>query len=73
VKLNCIWIFQPHLINNLQAKFGDEVVYKRAYQTPGTPRFKIVCPDDEADLIDLNLQSRYCSGVGMLLYITKYS
>jgi hypothetical protein len=40
---------------------------------PGTPRFEIVRPDDGADLIDLNLQSRYRSGVGMLLYLTKYS
>jgi hypothetical protein len=72
-KLNRILILQPHFINNLQAKFGEEVVNKRAYRTPGTPRFKIVRPDDEADLIDLNLQSRYRSGVGMLLYLTKYS
>jgi Reverse transcriptase (RNA-dependent DNA polymerase) len=72
-KLNCILILQPHLINNLQAKFGEEVANKRAFRTPGTPRFKIVCPDDEADLINLNQQSRYRSGVGMLLYLTKYS
>jgi hypothetical protein len=73
VKMNRILILQPHLINNLQAKFGEEVVNKRTYRTPGTPRFKIVRPDDEADLIDMNLQSRYRSGVGMLLYLTKYS
>jgi hypothetical protein len=29
VKMNCILILQPHLINNLQAKFGEEVVNKR--------------------------------------------
>ena len=73
VKLNQILILQPHLINNLQAKFGDEVANKRVYQTPGTPRFKIVRPDDDADIIDPKLQSRYRSGVGMLLYLTKHS
>jgi hypothetical protein len=31
VKLNRKLILQPHLINNLQAKFGKEVVNKRAY------------------------------------------
>jgi Reverse transcriptase (RNA-dependent DNA polymerase) len=36
-----ILILQPHLINNLQAKFGNEVEKKRVYKTPGTPRFKI--------------------------------
>jgi hypothetical protein len=68
-----ILILQPHLINNLEAKFGDEVSNKRVYKTPGTPRFKIVRPADEDDLIDSTLQSRYRSAVGMLLYLTKYS
>ena len=66
-------ILQPHLINNLQAKFGNEVEKKRVYKTPGTPRFKIVRPSNDDDTIDVNLQSKYCSGVGMLLYLTKYS
>jgi hypothetical protein len=30
-------------------------------------------PDQNLDLIDPELQSRYHSGVGMLLYSTKYS
>jgi hypothetical protein len=46
---------------------------KRVYKTPGTPRFKIVCPDNDDDIIEPNLQSRYRSGVGMLLYLIKYS
>jgi hypothetical protein len=68
-----ILILQPHLINNLQAKFGNEVEKKRVYKTPGTPRFKVVCPSNGDDTIDGNLQSKYRSGVGMLLYLTKYS
>jgi hypothetical protein len=36
-----ILILQPHLINNLEAKFGDEVKSKRVYKTPGTPRLKL--------------------------------
>jgi hypothetical protein len=68
-----ILILQPHLINNLEAKFGHEVCNKRVYKTPGTPRFKIVCPVDGDDVIDATLQGRYCSAVGMLLYLTKCS
>ena len=68
-----ILILQPHLIKNLESKFGDEVCNKRVYKTPGTPRFKIVRPNDDSDIIDSTLQSRYRSGVGMLLYLTKYS
>jgi hypothetical protein len=71
--LKLILILQQHLINNLEAKSGDEVSNKRVYKTPGTPRFKIVRPADDDDLIDLTLQSRYRSAVGMLLYLIKYS
>jgi hypothetical protein len=72
-ELKEILILQPHLINNLEAKFGDEVKSKRVYKTPETPRFKIVCPDNDDDMIEPNLQSRYRSGVGILLYLIKYS
>jgi hypothetical protein len=68
-----ILILPPHLINNLEAKFGDEVKSKRVYKTPGTPRFKIVLPDNDDDIIEPNLQSRCRYGVGMLLYLIKYS
>jgi hypothetical protein len=71
--MSLVLIFQTHLIDNLHAKFGEEVEKKRGYKTPGTPRFKIVRPSDEDDTIDENLQSRYRSGVGMLLCLTKYS
>jgi len=57
-------------------KFGDEVSDKKVYGTPGTPgtpRFKVSCPDEDSKVIDNNLQKNYCSGVGMLLYLIKYS
>jgi hypothetical protein len=57
----------------LEAKFGDEVKSKRVYKTPGTPRFKIVFPDNDDDIIEPNVQSRYRSGVGMMFYLIKYS
>jgi hypothetical protein len=31
----------------LEEKFGDEVKNKRIYKTPGTPRFKIVHPEND--------------------------
>jgi len=70
---NEILILQPHLINNLRDKFGHEVLEKGTYKTPGTPRFKVVRSDENFELIDDNLQKRFRSGVGMLLYLTKYS
>ena len=65
------YIMQPHLIKSLIDKFGEEVEDLCNYGTPGTPRFKIVRPDD-ADKEDAAMQSRYRSGVGMLLYLIKY-
>jgi hypothetical protein len=61
-----ILILQLHLTNNLEAKFGDEVKSKRVYKTPGTSRFKIVCPENDDNIIEPNFQSRYRSVVGML-------
>jgi hypothetical protein len=68
-----ILIPKAHLFNNLQAKFGNEVEKKRVYTTLGTPRLKIVRPSDDDETFDVNIQSKYRSGVGMLLFLTKYS
>jgi hypothetical protein len=43
------------------------------YSTPGTPRFKIVRPNDEIDGVNEMMQSRYRSGVGMHLYLINHS
>jgi hypothetical protein len=70
---NEIKIAQPHLINNLRKRFEEEVSQLNIYKTQGTPCFKIVRPDEDSALIDSELQKRYLSGVGMLLYLTKYT
>jgi hypothetical protein len=44
---------------------------KRVYKTPGTPRFQILRPKNDEDIIEPNLQGRYRSGVGMLLFPIK--
>jgi hypothetical protein len=68
-----ILILQPHLINNLEDKVGQEVCNKRVYKTPVLPRFKNVCPAADDDVIDADLPGRYQSAIRMLLYLTKYS
>jgi hypothetical protein len=45
----------------------------RKYLTPGTPRFKIQKSTDDLEVVNGDLQRKYRSGVGMLLYLTKYS
>ena len=49
---NEILILQPHAINKLRDKFEDEVLEIGKYKTSGTPRFKIVCPNGNSELID---------------------
>lgn len=67
------WMGQPHLIEKLRETFGDEVKALRRYLTPGTPKLRMVREEDEAGRLTPELQSRYRSGVGMLLYLIKFS
>jgi hypothetical protein len=41
--------------------------------TPGTPRFKVQRPTEDMDVLEPEYQKKYCSGVGILLCLTKYS
>jgi hypothetical protein len=52
-----IIIHQPNLIDDLEAYFEDEVKNKRVLKTPGMPKFKIFCSENDEDIIELNLQS----------------
>jgi hypothetical protein len=55
----------------LKGEFGEETMTIQVHETPGTPRFKIVCPNNE-DKVPIASHSRYRSGVGMLLYLIEY-
>jgi hypothetical protein len=64
---------QPHLIDNLDKKFGGEVSKMQSYTTPGTPCFKIVKPTNELEVIKADLQLRSRSDMCILLYLIKHS
>jgi hypothetical protein len=66
-------MIQPHLLIRLTQKFGEEIKEMRKYLTPGTPRFKIQKSIDDLEVINDDFQRKYRSGLGMLLYLTKYS
>jgi hypothetical protein len=66
-------MIQPHLLTRLIKNFGEEIEGKRKFLTPGTPRFKIQRSTINKDVLDPQSQRKYRSGVGMLLYLTKYS
>ena len=67
------WLGQPHLISNLEQKFGDMVKNRRTYKTPGTPSLSLVREKDESQCVSAEKQTLYRSGVGMLLYLVKHS
>ena len=67
------WVGQPHMIQKIEKEFGDLVKGLQKYQTPGTPGFHIVCPKEGDVVLDEEQQTKYRSGVGMVLYLIKYS
>jgi hypothetical protein len=64
-------MIQPQLLTHLIQNSGHESKGKRKFLTPGTPRFKIQTIN--TDVLDADYQIKYRSGVGILLYLTKYS
>ena len=67
------WIGQPHLINKMERIFGDMVKDMSKYKTPGTPHQQIARPKEDSTLLSEDEQKLFRTGVGLLLYLTKYS
>ena len=63
---------QSTIIERLEKQFGGKVEKKKMTITPGTPGF-IGGKVDDISKVDEEKQSMYRSGVGTLLYLTKYS
>ena len=68
-----LWLGQPHLIKKLEATFGEDVSKLQKFQTPGTPEGRVLKPKEGEATLDDERQSRYQSGVGLLLYLVKWS
>jgi hypothetical protein len=66
-------MIQPLLLTCLIKNFGEEIEGKMKFLTPGMPRFEIPRSTINMDVLDPQYQRKYRSGVGMLLYLTKYS
>jgi hypothetical protein len=68
-----IHIFQPKLIKNLEDSFSQYINTNRKYQTPGAPKTAVMRPEKGDSVLSLKDQTKYRSGVGMLLYLVKHS
>ena len=64
---------QPHLLKNLEKKFGDVVKSLKQYRTPGTPGMGMMKPTPNMIRLSPADHATYRSGVGMLLYLVKHS
>jgi hypothetical protein len=66
------WLGQPHIVKKMLTRFADITgISKLKYKTPITPGFNIIHlfnPDKQ-----ISHQVIYCPGVGVLLYLIKYS
>ena len=67
------WIGQPHMIKKIEDTFGEMVKKKQNYKTPGTPHHRTTKPTEETGKLTDEEQKLYRTGVGMLLYLVKYS
>ena len=60
------------MIKKIESLFNEELIGKINCQTPGTPGFTIL-RDETIERIDNKKQSKYRTGVGMLLFLIKHS
>ena len=65
--------YQDDLIKKIEDHFGTEAKKMRKYKTPAGPGDRIVRPTIEDTKISLKDQTKFRSGVGMLLYLVKFS
>ena len=63
---------QPHLIKRLEKNFHSKVP-TRSYDTPFAPGTGVNRSESQSELLSTEDQKIYRSGVGMLLYLVKYS
>jgi hypothetical protein len=68
-----VYIHQPKLLLHLKQEFGALVESLKEFKTPAPPRSMVKRPDKEDILITVEQQTKFRSGVGMLLYLVKHS
>jgi hypothetical protein len=67
------WLGQPHLMGKIEKAYGKLIPRNMTYKTPATPNYNLIRPEKEEEKINEEKQSIYCSVVGSLLQLVKYS
>ena len=73
VNKKCIIIYQSDLLNKLKRIFEEDIKDLKYREMPFGSNNRITRPKDGEKLISKEEQTRYRSGIGMLLYLVKYS
>jgi hypothetical protein len=69
-----IYIHQPKLLHHLEEGFSQYIKQgSRVYLTPGAPKTVVMRPEEKDPVLNPEEQTKYRSGVGMLLYLVKHS
>ena len=64
---------QPDLLTKLEKTFKDKIKDLRTFKTPAIPGEVIIKTTDEEEIVDKEVHRLFRSGVGMLLYLIKFS
>lgn len=64
---------QPDLLKKLEKTFKDKIATTRSYKTPAIPGEIVMKTTKENEIVDKESHRLFRSGVGMLLYLIKYS
>ena len=66
-------IHQPKLLKHLKEEFGKFIHTTRVYAAPASPKTMCTRPQEGDTCISAEEQTKFRSGVGMLLYLVKHS
>jgi hypothetical protein len=68
-----LFMCQPDLIKKMEKTFHEEIKNLREFKTPAVPGEIISRTEDETEIVDHQVHRSFRSGVGMLLYLIKFS
>ena len=66
-------ISQQNSIFDIKKRFGEEVENLSTYNTPSVPYYRTFRTSEKEVLLDSETQTIHRSGVGMILYMVKFS
>ena len=73
INRDCLVMHQKELMKKLERIFNDDIQALRSRKIPLGTNQRIIRPKEGEKLISKEEQTKYRSGIGMLLYLVKYS